>query len=64
MPEISFGKSVNLKLKEKEWYIFGGRTNKNKLSNDLYLTTIGQKPIKFILKETNGKSHHHVMMQH
>ena len=55
MPEMPFGKSVNLKLKEKGWYIFGGRTNKNKLSNDLYLATIGQKPIKFMLKETNGK---------
>ena len=46
---------MNLKLKEKGWYIFGGRTNKNKLSNDLYLATIGQKPIEFVLKETNGK---------
>ena len=55
MPEMSFGKSVNLKLKEKGWYIFGERTNKNKLNNDLYVATIGQKSIKFMLKKTNGK---------
>lgn len=54
MPDIPFGKRINLKLKQKGWYIFGGKNQNGEVQNTLYLLTLGEKPLKWCEVETNG----------
>ena len=37
-------------------YIFGGKTEKNLMSNDLWIVKLGSKPVEWIKAETEGKS--------
>ena len=55
LPDIQFGKRVNLKLKEKGLYVFGGKDEKGVIRNDLYLLTIGTRPLNWTIIQTNGE---------
>lgn len=54
-PEVQFGKKINLKLKDKGWYVFGGINENREYCDTLYLVTVGTRIIKWMKVNTNGK---------
>lgn len=54
MPDVPFGKRINLKLRQKGWYVFGGKNQNGEVQNTLYLLALGERPLKWCAVETNG----------
>ena len=53
-PEFDTVKKKN--LKKKGLFVFGGKTNEDGLSNQLWILLMGKKPLEWIKVDTKGKS--------
>ena len=54
IPEDKIQRRNLNRIKEKGIYIFGGKSNENILSNDLYIIKIGKKPLEISKLEVSG----------